>query len=564
MRHRDQTPAAEPVIGPGDAVGGFRVEQIVRASDGRWLVAAAVAPDGRRAVLRVSTLAAAANPRQQERVARLERLRRVEEVPLVPVLAAGEDAGRLYVAWPCLDGRTLAERLREGRLEPDEAVRLLSQVAGGLETLRAFGLPHAVPTPDRILLTARRPTQALFADYGFGPPPAPAGATAALADTVDYLAPEAAQGHPEEPASTVYALACVLVECLTGAPPYPYDRPLLVLQAHLTADPPRVSERADLPRPLDRVIAAALSAQPEQRQRSTAALMRATQRAVGKARPPILIVEPSPEQAPAPPDVAAAAARRPARTGPAAPAPRRAARKGQPETPGPRRAARRGTPAVAATTPSARRAVPEAAAARPLAAAARRAEARKRARRRPSLPTRRLRWPLPAGVGIGAILVLASSAGFATASLRTTPERSPAPAPAPRAAAPSPRAAERMAYARAVDQAVNRLSTQRANTRRRLRHARHSRAQATAAAALAAVYRDARRALPPAPAGVAGADGLPRRLAAAQKAYMSLAAAARAQDSAAFGTAARDVVAREAAVTTALDTLARQLRARPA
>jgi serine/threonine-protein kinase len=85
--------------------------------------------------------------------------------------------------------------------------------------------------------------------------------------TVDYLAPELIRGEEAGPASDVYALACVVYECLTGRAPFADRVGLLrVATAHLAEDPVPPSElQADLPPDLDRAILPALAKEPAER-----------------------------------------------------------------------------------------------------------------------------------------------------------------------------------------------------------------------------------------------------------------------------------------------------------
>ena len=66
--------------------------------------------------------------------------------------------------------------------------------------------------------------------------------TGQFVGTIDYISPEQARGLPASPGSDIYALACVLYECLTGA--VPFDRPSepAVLFAHIIDPPPRLTE----------------------------------------------------------------------------------------------------------------------------------------------------------------------------------------------------------------------------------------------------------------------------------------------------------------------------------
>jgi hypothetical protein len=482
MVGRGQQRLTQPIerVTAGTVVGGYYVLSVADGHDGPWTVTEAVDPDGGRVTLYVAAAGATEDPAVRRCVDGLLALRRAGEVPLLLPRAVGESDGLLYVARTPPASGTLAGRLRDGPLEPEEALRLLSQVAGAIDTLSAFGLSPGPLRPDRIALSARPPAQALLWDFGLDPRATRACRRPDLLEQVAYLAPEAARGAPVEPASTVYALACILVECLTGVPPFGGKRPLLVLEAHFVQPPPRLSGRGALPRELDEVLRTALSKLPEQRQRSAASLMRASQRALGR-RTPIPVVEPPPP----------------------APAPHPTA------------------------TPAQR-------------------------------PRRRVAWPAPAGAGIGVTLLLASTAGFATANLQrtATPERPPSV----RHAAPQdPAAVQRAAYVGAVDDAITRLSDRRSAARHRLSAARRAGAQATAATGLVRVYLDTERALPRAPAGVPSAGALASELRSAARAYRGLGAAARRGDARAFSAARASVVTRELSVQRVLGRLSKEL-----
>ncbi|WP_196809024.1 hypothetical protein [Conexibacter woesei] len=453
------------------------------ATRGAWTLSAA---HGRG---RDVELATSDRPGAGALAARLEALRtaprRPSDLALALPIATGTEAAsadggaRAWIARPVLTGPTLADRLAEGPLERNEALRVLSLVAGALDTLTAWDLRAPLPTPQRIGLARRSPAQPLLYDYGI-----PDDEVDLVADA-DYVAPEVAAGGPRTTASNVYALACVLVECLTGAPPFPYDMPALVLNAHRTEPPPRIAAATGLPDPLDRVLQTALDKRPEQRQQTPTGLMRAAQRALGHRRFPL-----------------------PALAAP--PAPRRA------KTPQP-------SPRATAANP-------------PRAAASPRAASPSR--------RRRSRWPAPSGVGVAAVLLLAGTAGYATATNGPDHRASAPPSGAAAAALASPRASASN-DAPALGRAMTRLGAERAVARRQLRFARHPGAQAAAARRLAASYGAARAALPQ-PAALDAA------LADVQRAYHRLATTARTGDAAAFRHVTTKIAEREAALDTIL------------
>jgi non-specific serine/threonine protein kinase len=86
---------------------------------------------------------------------------------------------------------------------------------------------------------------------------------------VSYVAPEQVEGKPVDPRTDIYALGCVLFECLAGSPPFRKEEDLAVIMAHLKDEAPRVTDlRSDCPPELADVVAKALSKPPDQRHQS--------------------------------------------------------------------------------------------------------------------------------------------------------------------------------------------------------------------------------------------------------------------------------------------------------
>src|SRR5204863_4259428 len=104
--------------------------------------------------------------------------------------------------------------------------------------------------------------------------------------TVEYAAPEQIEGGPVDARTDVYALGCVLYECLTSSPPCAHGAEHAVLHAHLVDPPPSVTRlRPELPHAFDGVIATALAKDPNERYSSCGDLVHAARNAAsGTAR----------------------------------------------------------------------------------------------------------------------------------------------------------------------------------------------------------------------------------------------------------------------------------------
>jgi hypothetical protein len=269
-------------IESGVFIDSFRVERVIATRAELYTVVEAQAPDGERVALTLLAPPLVKDRELRRRVLGLARVRASIEHPnMIEFRGAVESRNRVYLVSAPPAARTLADLLHEGPLGTEDALRLLGQVAGALETAAARGLTHGDLTPQAIVLQEDNDgPRPLLTDFGIAHPPAPG--CDMLGDGTAYRSPEEVRGLAPDLESNVYSLACILVECLTGAGPYPYDRPLLTLHAHIVEPPPQVSERrADLPLALDEVVAKGLAKDPRKRSPSPAELMRAAADALG-------------------------------------------------------------------------------------------------------------------------------------------------------------------------------------------------------------------------------------------------------------------------------------------
>jgi serine/threonine protein kinase len=156
------------------------------------------------------------------------------------------------------EGSDLATLLSTGGgLELGHVLAIAGQVAVALDSAHARGLVHSDVKPANILLQGDR---AVLSE--------PGGAQAGAAD---YAPPERTG-----PRADVYALGCVIWECLTGRPPYLRGDAAATVRAHRDEPYPPVRElRPDLPEALDAVLARALEKDPARRWASAGELMRA-------------------------------------------------------------------------------------------------------------------------------------------------------------------------------------------------------------------------------------------------------------------------------------------------
>ena len=272
----------------GFEVAGYRIESVIGRGGMAVVYRAEDTRLGRKVALKVLTPVLAHNEQFQQRFIRESRLAASLDHPnIVPIYEAGEADGQLFIAMRYVAGSDLKGLLGQtGGMPLARLLRIFVQIGDALDAAHELGLVHRDVKPGNILVasTQERTGHGYFdhvylTDFGLTKRTTSlSGAltgTGHFLGTVDYVAPEQIQGAPVGPSTDIYALGCVLYECLTGQLPFHRDDDAALLWAHLVeAPPPVTSLRPDLSAAVDDVVARAMAKAPEDRYGSCHDLVR--------------------------------------------------------------------------------------------------------------------------------------------------------------------------------------------------------------------------------------------------------------------------------------------------
>jgi tRNA A-37 threonylcarbamoyl transferase component Bud32 len=274
-------------IASGVEIGGYRVEQLIGRGGMGEVYRAYDSRLDRNVALKILAPRYADDDEFRERLLRESRLAASLDHPnVVPVYDAGEADAGFYLAMRYVEGADLRAVLRrEGPLAPARALAIVSQVGAALDAAHAKGLVHRDVKPSNVLIDESG--HCYLADFGLTQSASDRGQATdgSLLGTPDYVPPEQISGDEVGARADVYALGCVLFECVTGEAPFRRPSEVATLYAHLREDPPVASARhSALPASLDSVFARALAKEPENRHSSCAELVVDASAALGLDR----------------------------------------------------------------------------------------------------------------------------------------------------------------------------------------------------------------------------------------------------------------------------------------
>ncbi len=206
---------------------------------------------------------------------------------VVTVFDVAEHRGRPLIVMEYLEGGTVHERLKSGRVLRGQALTWLEQAAAALDRAHDNGVVHRDVKPANLLLD--RDGNVHVSDFGIASATGADTLTApgTVMGTAGYLAPEQARGEPATPASDRYALGVVAFELLTGRRPFAGDTPTTEAFAHLHAEIPSATALDPaLPPSVDAVFGSALAKDPTARPGSGQELVARLHEALESRAPP--------------------------------------------------------------------------------------------------------------------------------------------------------------------------------------------------------------------------------------------------------------------------------------
>jgi serine/threonine-protein kinase len=196
-----------------------------------------------------------------------------------PNIVAVQDQGwnqngvpAVFLVMELIEGHTLREYLNErGRFEIKDAINYLTPILSALSAAHALGIVHRDVKPENIMISLEGRVK--VADFGLARGEIIGSTMTAessvILGSVSYLSPEQVQRGIADSRSDVYAAGIVAYEMLIGEKPFTADSPIQIAYMHVNEEVPRLrSNRKEIPKALDDLIARATSKNPDDRPRT--------------------------------------------------------------------------------------------------------------------------------------------------------------------------------------------------------------------------------------------------------------------------------------------------------
>ena len=193
---------------------------------------------------------------------------------IVNLLDVGIDDDVRYIVMEYVDGVTLKEMIRrEGRIQPDVALRMAIRILAAVDHAHRNGIVHRDIKPQNILVDQEGRVR--VADFGIArlktaqTTQLDSGGNAI--GSVHYLSPEQAQGELADEQSDLYSVGIVIYEMLTGLVPFDGETSVSVALKHLSEEPKSMREHnAKISKAMDEVVMRALCKEKKKRYQTAA------------------------------------------------------------------------------------------------------------------------------------------------------------------------------------------------------------------------------------------------------------------------------------------------------
>ena len=268
------------------------------------------------------------NPEVLDRFLREIRVVAALEHPNVAALRTAQRLGhQILMIMELVEGVTIQNLVRQGRIARRDAIRYLIQVLSALSYAHKQGVVHRDVKPANMMLNAQG--QIKLMDFGIARlvSDRQMTRTGLTLGSIFYMSPEQISGGAIDARSDIYSCGISLYEMATGKRPFEGDSDFAIMAAHVEQAPvPPIQIDPSLPTELNQVILMAIEKDPARRFQSADAMKNALERILQTMEPTAAGAQVEAAPAPAQPAVGArpAAARLPAAAAVPAPAPQAA------------------------------------------------------------------------------------------------------------------------------------------------------------------------------------------------------------------------------------------------
>lgn len=183
--------------------------------------------------------------------------------------------GQLFIVMAYYEGKTLAQRMREGPFPVDEAVGIAIQMARGLSEAHGRNIVHRDIKPSNLILTSQNVLKIVDFGLAFVVSTTTATQSLGIAGTVAYMSPEQAMGKLLDQRSDIWSAGVVLAEMFTGRHPFQRDNLSSVVLAIMHEPPLQLD---GVPVELQKTVYRALAKDPANRYQSAQEMLADLQR----------------------------------------------------------------------------------------------------------------------------------------------------------------------------------------------------------------------------------------------------------------------------------------------
>jgi Tol biopolymer transport system component len=276
------------ILDPGTRLGPYEIGALAGSGGMGEVYRALDTRLNRTVAIKILPPRVATSPMRRARFEREARaVSRLSHPHICAIYDVGESDGVPFLVMEYIDGESLHQRLRAGRLPLAEALELSIQIAAALCAAHERGIVHRDLKPGNVML-AKDGVKLL--DFGIARlldeeesgGLAPTETVALTADqrivgTPPYMAPEQLEGREVDQRADLFAFGALLFEMLTGRKAFEGSNAATITAGVLTTDPPRPSsllpDDAGVPGALEHIIRRALAKKPEERWQTARDLM---------------------------------------------------------------------------------------------------------------------------------------------------------------------------------------------------------------------------------------------------------------------------------------------------